>query len=176
MSQGSTGISQSTFLLGIIIAILASSIIAPVVGNQLGIVQGPQGEPGPMGPPGEPGPQGAPGPEGEPGPMGILNPNYDSGWILIPDTGSGADLLNIEHGLGTQNIFVYMVGRDTWGFVHQGSFGGYVDIADRDTGAYWIATDGDSITVWRKQSDDPWGAPRWHEVRLLVWVLPPEPD
>jgi hypothetical protein len=176
MSQGSSGVSQATLILGIIVAILASSIVSPIVATQFGLIQGIEG---PQGPQGDPGPQGEPGPEGEPGPpgpMGILNPNYDSGWITIPDTGSGADILVLEHGLGTQNIFVYMLGKDTWGFVHQGRYGGYRDLADRDTGAYWIATDGNTINVWRMQSDDPWGSPRWQEVRLLVWELPPEPD
>jgi len=36
--------------------------------------QGPQGEPGPAGPQGEPGPQGVPGPQGEPGPTGPQGP------------------------------------------------------------------------------------------------------
>jgi hypothetical protein len=112
MTQGSIGISQTTFLLGIVAAVLASSIIAPVVGNQLGLVSGPQGEqgeqglqglqgePGSPGPQGETGPQGYQGLQGDPGPPGVsIGPQYASvniddsamsnasnDWIDIPDT------------------------------------------------------------------------------------------
>jgi hypothetical protein len=71
MSQESIGISQTTFLLGIIAAVLVSSIIAPVMGNQLGILQGPPGEQGDPGPLGLQGEQGPPGPQGEQGPQGL---------------------------------------------------------------------------------------------------------
>jgi len=105
MTQGSIGISQTTFLLGIIAAVLASSIIAPVVGNQLGLVQGPpgeQGERGPQGLQGEQGTQGLqgergpPGPQGEPGPRGLqgdpgppypsIGPQYASYYGDAPET------------------------------------------------------------------------------------------
>lgn len=77
MSQGSIGISQTTFLLGIVVAVLASSIVAPVVGSQLGILQGSPGEQGEPGLPGSQGVQGEQGPigpeglQGEPGPQGL---------------------------------------------------------------------------------------------------------
>jgi hypothetical protein len=77
MTRGSIGISQTTFLLGIVATVLASSIIGPVVGNQLGLVQGPPGEQGERGLQGEQGLQGLqgergpPGPQGEPGPRGL---------------------------------------------------------------------------------------------------------
>lgn len=73
MSQESIGISQTTFLLGIIAAVLVSSIVAPVMGNQLGILQGPPGE---QGEPGSPGPQGL---QGEQGPIGPEGPQGERG-------------------------------------------------------------------------------------------------
>jgi hypothetical protein len=111
MSQGSIGISQTTFLLGIIAAVLASSIIAPIVGNQLGLVSGPQGEqgeqglqglqgePGSTGPQGERGPQGYQGLQGDPGP---LHPSisYQSVWSTFSDnetsTTEHSDYMNIR--------------------------------------------------------------------------------
>jgi hypothetical protein len=105
MTQGSIGISQTTFLLGIVAAVLAASIIAPVLGNQLGLVQGPPGEQGERGPQGLQGEQGERGLQGLQGPPGIpglsVGPQYASVnvtdlaesnatttdiWMDLPDT------------------------------------------------------------------------------------------
>jgi hypothetical protein len=79
MTQGSIGISQTTFLLGIVAAVLASSIIAPVVGNQLGLVSGPQGDQGEQGLQGLQGEPGSPGSQGERGPQGLQGLQGDPG-------------------------------------------------------------------------------------------------
>jgi len=176
MSQGSTGISLSTFILGIIVAILASSIISPVIGTQLGIVQGPQGEPGPQGPQGEPGPQGPQGErgiQGGPGPTGILEPDYDSGWVKR----EGLLEIEFEHNLGTSDIFVYIIAKwyrewDGSGgpMVHQFYYGGYWRgiMQGEQEGFHWTTytEDPNSISVTVLDTT------RHDEFRVLIWRLP----
>ncbi|MGB9135315.1 MAG: hypothetical protein WCC63_07030 [Candidatus Bathyarchaeia archaeon] len=62
-------VSRRTFLIGLVIAILAASLVSTVISTQLVAVgpRGLQGEQGPIGPQGETGPQGPIGPEGPPG-------------------------------------------------------------------------------------------------------------
>ena len=71
MSQ-KIGISTTTFIIGLIIAIIASGTVSSFATQQFApsVItgpQGPQGEPGPIGPQGDPGP---PGPQGDLGPQG----------------------------------------------------------------------------------------------------------
>ena len=82
------GVSKTMFIIGIIIAILSSTVVSTVVTIQWargpkgekgdpgpqGIqgLQGPQGEQGPIGPQGEQGPQGIQGPIGPPGPSWVF--------------------------------------------------------------------------------------------------------
>jgi len=90
MSEGINlaGISSKTFVVGIVIAILASSAISTVAITQFGLIQGPQGEKGntgPKGPQGEQGPagqqgiQGPTGSQGETGPEGLQGSTGDRG-------------------------------------------------------------------------------------------------
>lgn len=90
VSEGKSlaGISRRTFIVGLIIAILASSLISTLVSTQWAMIQGlkgdkgdtgqqgPQGETGPQGPEGPQGPQGEQGPQG---PMGLRGPEGPSG-------------------------------------------------------------------------------------------------
>jgi len=67
-----SGISTTTFVVALVIAIIASGVVSSVATQQFAPTiitgpQGPQGEPGPPGPQGE---QGAIGPEGPVGPQG----------------------------------------------------------------------------------------------------------
>jgi len=82
------GLSTTTFIVGLVAAILASSLISTVATTQLGLVQGPKGDKGDVGPQGpqgetgETGPAGATGatePQGEPG-IGF----EPTGYISIP--------------------------------------------------------------------------------------------
>lgn len=93
MSEGKSlkGISRTTFIVGLIIAILASSLLSTVVATQWargpqgeqGLIgpQGPQGDTGPQGPPGPQGPQGEKGPPGLPGVFAVA-----TGWDIIETT------------------------------------------------------------------------------------------
>jgi len=69
MSEGKS-ISKTTFIVGLIIAILASSIISTVVSMQWALIQGPKGDKGDTGPQGEQGLQGETGSQGPQGPKG----------------------------------------------------------------------------------------------------------
>ena len=132
-------------------------------------IQGPPGQDGLDGVDGAQGPVGPAGPQGEQGLSGILSPDFDSGWVTIPDISSGADIVHIEHNLGTNELFVYMIGKDNFGITHQQDLGGNV-WAGHEVGAWWAAGGENVISVWRAAEDDPWGS--WREVRVLLWILP----
>lgn len=110
---------------------------------------------------------------GEPvSPVGILNePAFDSGWLSI----EVGEIMDIEHGLGTTEILVYMVGRNRLNHVHQKDYGSDDwRISNGDlmrNGASWAAREENFIEVHRLQEDG-----LWEEVRVLIWKLPPPPS
>ncbi len=119
MSRGKslTGISTTIFIVGLVAAILASSLISTVATTQLGLVQGPKGDTGPQGPQGsqgEQGPQGPQGPEGPTGATGATGPQGEpgigfepTGYISIPASAftSRYDTDPVETSLnGIQNL------------------------------------------------------------------------
>jgi hypothetical protein len=173
--------------------------------------QGPQGPGGPQGvqgPQGLTGPAGPKGDKGDPGTgadvaalegrvtfiedsltylAGVigplaLKPEYDSGWIDAPPASNAmVDALVLKHNLGTKDLFVYVVGRNTYSvspseediythqdYLHQNRF---YDPEWRVIGSCWRAYEEDSITIHRGQDD--WN---WDEmIRVLIWKLPPTP-
>ncbi|MDD4326379.1 MAG: hypothetical protein WC203_08625 [Candidatus Bathyarchaeia archaeon] len=155
--SSNSGVSTALFAGGLIIAILASTLLSVLVVNQLGVgTQGLKGDTGDTGPP---------------GPAGILNPDYDSGWV---ETDSR---LHIEftHNLDTSDVFVYVIAkwyRDWDGsggpMVHQFYYGGdqYGD-SGQTQGFYWTTytEDPNSIEV------EIFGG-RADELRVLIWKLP----
>jgi hypothetical protein len=72
MSEGKTsvGVSRNTFIVGLIIAILISSLLSVGVAMQFGLLKGPKGDKGDTGATGQQGPQGEQGPQGLQGPKG----------------------------------------------------------------------------------------------------------
>jgi hypothetical protein len=86
MSQ-KISLSTTTFIIGLVVAIIASGVVSSVATQQLtpSVItgpQGPQGEPGPMGPQGEQGPiglQGDQGPLGPQGEQGLIGPEGPAG-------------------------------------------------------------------------------------------------
>jgi len=162
----SEGISKATFIAGLIIAILASNLLSTVIATQL--LTGPQGPKGEKGDTGLQGPQGEQGPQGPPG---ILNPDYDSGWVVT----DGRIVVEFNHSLGTSDIFVYVLAkwyRDWPGsggpMVHQFYYGGdsYGD-PEQTQGFYWdcYTQNPDMIQV------SQYGG-RADELRVLIWKLP----
>jgi len=75
------GVSRRTFIVGLIIAILASSALSTVIATQWISTgpTGPQGETGPQGLQGEQGPQGIQGIQGPIGPQGVKGDKGDTG-------------------------------------------------------------------------------------------------
>lgn len=69
MSEGKNlaGISRTTFIVGLVIAILVSTSISTLVITQTDLAKGPKGDPGPQGLQGLQGPKGDKGDQGEPG-------------------------------------------------------------------------------------------------------------
>lgn len=78
MAEGMNhGISKKTFIVGLIIAILASSMVSVGAVTQLPFIKGPKGDKGDKGDTGATGPQGPQGPQGpkgEQGPQGPAGP------------------------------------------------------------------------------------------------------
>jgi len=138
-----SGISSTTFIAGLVAAILVSSSLSTVIATQW--ARGPQGEQGPQGiqgiqgpkgdkgdtgeqgpagadgatgPQGPQGEQGPIGPEGPQGPPGLYTPEYDSGWVDISNM--AGQYLNISHNLNSTDIFVDIQGKTTTGGgIHQ---------------------------------------------------------
>jgi len=84
----SVGISKTLFVVGLIIAILASTLISTVVSMQWALIQGPKGDKGDQGdtgPQGEQGPQGLQGEQGPQGPPGptVVFAQWDVTWKTL---------------------------------------------------------------------------------------------
>ncbi len=178
------GISTTVFVVGLIIAILASSALSIVVVTQFAMgpqgpqgsqgpagIQGPQGATGLQGSQGATGPQGLQGEQGLQGPAGILNPDYDSGWVLT----NGTIVVEFNHSLGTSDVFVYILSkwyRDWPGsggpMVHQFYYGGdtYLDTGQTQ-GFYWNCYTQNPNMIQVSQ----YGG-RADELRVLIWKLP----
>jgi hypothetical protein len=72
MTEGKNlGISKTTFIVGLIIAIVASSLISVLATTQLALIKGPKGDKGDKGDTGATGPQGLQGLQGIQGPAGL---------------------------------------------------------------------------------------------------------
>jgi hypothetical protein len=140
-----SGISTTTLIAGIIIAILASSALSIMVAKQF--ATGPQG------------------------PAGILNPDYDSGWVATNDS----IVVQFNHTLGTNDIFVYVLAKwyRNWPgsggpMVHQFYYGGDSHGTPEQTqGFYWNCYTENPNMIQVSQ----YGG-RADELRVLIWKLP----
>ena len=174
-----TGISKTVFVAGLIAAILASSLISVVAMTQLSTTLGLKGEKGdkgdtgatgatgptgPTGATGATGPQGLQGIQGIQGSRGFSTPNYDSGWRNIAKD----QTITLVHGLGTTNVYVYMIGKTAAGLIHQFDYGWTMGggISNSHHGATWFGLDGDLIYVNRGVLDD-----NWVQVRVMIWII-----
>ncbi len=81
------GLSKSTFVVGLVIAVLASSFISALIAMQWALIQGPKGD------------------EGE----SALE--HDSGWIDVTDKVS--EYSNVTHNLSNTDIMAEMTGKTT---------------------------------------------------------------
>ena len=134
-------------------------------------IQGTAGATGATGPQGANGTAGASGATGPQGPVGILNPDYDSGWVI-----KGSRLnVQFDHNLGTSDIFVYILAKwyRNWTgsggpMVHQFYYGGdsYGD-PQQTQGFYWAAYTENPNMIQVECFDY-----RTDELRVLIWKLP----
>ncbi len=106
-------ISKTTLIVGLIAAILISSIISVTTSSLLAVgPQGPEGPQGLKGDKGDTGATGATGATGPQGPEGVFTignmtgympaPAYDTGWVHTTEAGN----YTFTHNLGTTNVVV----------------------------------------------------------------------
>jgi len=116
MSEGFVGIPKTTFIVGLIIAVLAASLISTIVSMQLTVVpKGDKGDTGDTGPQGPTGPQGQEGDKGDTGPVGpsLVVAQWNVSWrTLTGDLQWGAEVGTSEfsgtfdYNWGTGNVFL----------------------------------------------------------------------
>jgi len=111
----SIGISKTTFVIGLVIAILASSLVSTVVTMQFGIIQGPKGEKGDKGDTGQQGPQGPIGDKGDQGEQGpsIVFAEWNVTWRTLTgdlqwggEVGTSKFCSTFDYNWGTGPIFL----------------------------------------------------------------------
>jgi hypothetical protein len=137
------GMSKTMFITGIILAILASSLISTVISMRLVSIQEP---------------------------TGILNPDYDSGWVTTDDR----IVVEFNHSLGTSDIFVYVLAKwyRNWTgsggpMVHQFYYGGDTyGNPEQTQGFYWDCYTENPNMIQVSQ----YGG-RADELRVLIWKL-----
>lgn len=137
MSEGKTltGISTTTFIAGLIIAILASSLISALISMQIPGEQGPQGLTGPQG---EQGLQGIPGPQGSPGVSVVEYNNIGSvSGITITPQNLGSVTLSVPTNgsvLLIATATVWTFGDSTRCWFGLGTTSGSVDLHETGVG------------------------------------------
>jgi hypothetical protein len=130
MSQKAGEISMTTFIVGIVIAILVSSVLSTVIITQLGPTEG------------------------------FGAPDYDSGWIVInPGTNVNVthnlgteNLIVYLNGRYKSNL------EDVTWIYHQTNFGTNIFLVNEEwvqRGAQW-RSDENSILVFREYTDEYW--------------------
>ena len=106
-----TGISKTTFIVGILISILTSTVISALVITQTDLAKGPKGETGATGPQGITGPQGTTGPAGEDG-REVVFAHWNVTWRTLSgdlewggDVGTSEFFGTFDYDWGTGTIF-----------------------------------------------------------------------
>ncbi len=152
----SQAVTEKTFLIAMVIAILGSTFLSVLTVSLIPIAQGPQGEQGPQGIQGPEGPQG---PQGEPGlgvqPGFLVAPAYDSGWV--PRDGSGWNIF--EHWLNTTDVFVYVLKNDSVNGINSKTFS--------NSEIEWILLTEKTIVV----RSAPVFNPTYEFVRVMIWKM-----
>ena len=171
MSEGKMGISKTMFIIGLIVAILASSLISVMASMQWALIKGPKGDKGDKGDTGATGSQGPQGLQGIQGPQGPAGPATTfARWSLTWYTITGA----YQWGAS--------VGTSTWGAVFDHDFGtgvvfgGYSDYIgfqavmtinmQRDGPVHFVtgSDDGSKLYVDGELWIDNWGSHSYREM------------
>jgi len=93
---------------------------------------------------------------------GLSSPDYDSGWFNLT---RGDNVLS--HNLGTTEVFVYFVGRNSSeSNTHQLNYGGTL-YGSQWYGARFFELTSTNITITRMTSDND-----WIEARVQIWKIP----
>lgn len=113
--------------------------------------------------------------------IGFNTPDFDSGWIDIEQGGT----VEVNHNLGTRNLFVYLIGaltHENEDFIHQHHYGteaygldvitpnGGIDTDFIDRGVWWHISDENKLKITRV-----WDDYDWHRFRVLLWRLSEPP-
>lgn len=154
-------VSRNTFLMGMVIAILASSLLSTVISTQL--ATGPQGIQGEQGLTGPKGDKGDIGPQGEQGPIGNFTidsidgllpaPAYDSGWVPLVSN----QWISYLHNLNTTEVFVYVLGKSSQG-INQMRLG---------DSAYWFIESKDELLLYVSASAEQY----YLLIRVQIWKI-----
>ncbi len=191
-------VTKRTFLVGLVIAILAASAISTVASTQLTVgpqgpkgadgAAGPQGPIGPQGPHGEQGPQGeegSAGPQGEMGPTGPQGPEgpqgdpglgVEPGFLVPPAFDSGWVSNWTQGSFDVINLTHSLNSTDVFvymiGRAKNGTvhqFGyGLLVGGLSESHGAFWALTKDRILVYRGNPDD---VMPWDEVRVLIWNI-----
>lgn len=97
--------------------------------------------------------------------LGLSAPDYDSGWVELPQ---GADKI-FTHNLNTTNVFVYITGKyDSQSpYIHQKEYGGLMNTFGSLLGVYWYDLTSTTVTLHRHGQDLD-----WNYVRVMMWKIP----
>ena len=173
MTEGKNlGISKMIFIVGLIIAIVASSLISVLATTQLALIKGPKGDKGDTGATGSQGSAGATGPQGlqgiqgekgEPGLNGsnVIFAHWDVQWRTISGTGQWGAVVGTSTFPGS---FYY-----NWGSGRV--FGVYADYIGFTTGTMNIKKQRDGPVTFTVGSDD--GVLFWVDGILRIEDLGP---
>jgi hypothetical protein len=146
------GISKATFLTGLIIAVLASSLISSVVSMKFSLgpkgdkgdkgdtgPQGIQGIQGDKGDKGDTGPQGIQGIQGEPGIPGNKTWNYVANFTLSPFSNSSTFFIQGEVWRIEWKLQTAWMGANFYIWDDDGHLLDYVDISQLQQGNYSVS-------------------------------------
>lgn len=183
-------VRRSTFIVGLVIAILASSSISTIASMQLAV--GPKGEKGDkgdkgiqgvqgiqsskgeqgiqgiQGPIGLEGPQGEQGTQGEQGPPGVFTIENMTGWLPAPAFDSGwyelpsvyYEWVTFQHNLSTTNVLVYYARNNSQELVSQMGYGELMN---------WSKLTEEEISVRVYWTGNPLA---WDSIRVMLWKIP----
>ena len=156
-----SGISKTVFLAGLIIAILASSVISVVAMTQLSTTLGLKGDTGATGATGPQGPKGDKGDTGATGAVAMAGyvsmPAFDSGWTQVP----GGGTYRFFHLLGTTNVIVDLTRNAT--LTGNQDDQGIQGLSEHQRLRWYNLTNTDVFV------EDGVGGP--HSIRVMMWII-----
>ena len=93
------------------------------------------------------------------------SPDYDSGWVSHESYSK-----IFEHGLGTTEVLVQMIGRNLEDEIHQRRYGGD-NTGGGLQGAYWCNLTVSTVQV-NRLGEDGIAIFSWNQIRIMIWKIP----